>query len=987
MPAFSRQAPRQSPQPDDLVGREREQVLLRDRLNAALSGRGSLVLIAGEAGIGKSTLVDWLKNEAEAHGARMLSGGCYDLTTTPPYGPWLDSFESGALPLREALSGDPDQAKAANQLALFEHVYEELARVAARQPLVLALEDLHWVDRISLDLLRYLAGRAQALPLLLVCTYRPDEITPAHPLFPLLPLLIREAQPERIDLRRLDQADIQALVSSQYRLKGNDVTRLVRYLAAHTEGNPFLLTEVLRTLQAEQLLCLLDGAWQLSPLPASVTPPLVRQVIEGRLVRLERDTRQLLEWAAIIGHRVPLDLWQSASDVESERLLDAVEQAVEARLLAPSADGASVSFVHALTREAVYEGILPPRRRARHLQIAELLLTRNPDPDDVAYHFQQAGDARAIDWLIRASERAHRVYAWVTSAELMDSAARLMETDSARAEERAWLLYKIGMTIRWTDPERGAGYVADAVRVARQAGDFDLAAVAHFFHGMLMCFTGNVRQGLAEMEAGVTELDALAPEERRHAGEGAHPTRGGLALWLGITGHFHRAADIAEGLLEQSRRRRIDAGITPEYVHWDRAKSGDNLEATTCLVLARSLAAFGHPEESRNLYQQSREMFAAMNHPAMVYASCVNELDLAIHYFGDQPSYREQGAAAAATAWSDAQGAMRSIQSLRIARLPLLAIEGDWADMRELASQHRQAHANVTVHLRAMHALGTVARAQGDIELAWEQVRDGLPGGPGHEPGDTEFLPAALLQRLAVALALDAGNLPLVRAWLDACERWLGWSEAVLGQADVALLWAMYRDASGNPGAARQRAEQALARASAPRQPLTLLAVHRFLGELATRDGRHMDADHHLAEALELSERCAAPFERAVTLRALAELRVSTGTHDDATSLLDTAREIATALNAQPVLQSIERIERIDAGTSAQVAGTHVAGLSPREIEVLRLIVEGKTDREIGAELFISHHTVARHVSSILGKLGVESRTAAATWAVRHDLS
>ena len=242
-------------QPPQLVGREREVALLRERFAAALAGRGSLVLIGGEAGIGKTALAEALCEEARTRGALVLVGRCYDLAETPPYGPWIEAFEQ--LPAGDGRSslpaplgrGDP----AASQAALFARVRAVLAALARERPLVLLLDDLHWADPVSLDLLRTVARTLESGPILLLVTYRSDELTRRHPLAQLLPALVREAHAARLDLRPLDDAAVRSLVEARYGPSA-DAGRLVAYLRAHAEGRPFYLGELLRALEEEGLL-------------------------------------------------------------------------------------------------------------------------------------------------------------------------------------------------------------------------------------------------------------------------------------------------------------------------------------------------------------------------------------------------------------------------------------------------------------------------------------------------------------------------------------------------------------------------------------------------------------------------------------------------------------------------------------------------------------------------------------------------------------
>ena len=388
--------------PPLLVGRAREQAWLSHHLAAALAGQGSLVLIGGEAGIGKTALAETLGREAAAQGALVLTGRCYDLTATPPYGPWLDllaAYSPAAdLPPLPAILSRGGIGEVASPEALFVQARDFLAAVAARRPLVLILDDLHWADPASLELLRYLARQRTTAPLFLV-TYRVEELTRGHPLYGLLPTLVREAYAARLDLERLGDDAVRSLVRARYPLPEADEARLAAYLQDRAEGNPFFIGELLRMLEKDALHHLSDGGWALGDLSWAGVPLLLRQVIEARVARLGEDARGLLTVAAMIGQEVPLALWAKVSGIGEEALLDVVERAVEAHLLVETPEGTRARFVHALIREVLYEGVLPSRRRIWHRRVAEALMTTpSPDPDAVAYHFRQAGaTGRLVD--------------------------------------------------------------------------------------------------------------------------------------------------------------------------------------------------------------------------------------------------------------------------------------------------------------------------------------------------------------------------------------------------------------------------------------------------------------------------------------------------------------------------------------------------------------------------------------------------------------
>ncbi|HET8629857.1 MAG TPA: AAA family ATPase [Thermomicrobiales bacterium] len=980
-------APRSLPaSPPPLAGRARELAALRERLAATLAGAGGLVLLGGEAGIGKTALAEALCAAAAARGALVLVGRCYDLGETPPYGPWLDALaryprDPALPPLPAPLAERGRLGPVAGRDALFAQVQDFLAAVAATRPLVLLLEDLHWADPGSLDLLRFLARDLADAPLLLLATYRADELSAGHPLAALVPRLVREAHAARLDLRPLDTAAVRALVAARYPVAEPGLERLVAYLQGRAEGNPFFLGELLRALEEEATLRPAGETWALGDLAAAPVPPLLRQVIAERAARLGDEARRLLALAAVIGQEVPLALWQAVADVDEAALLEAVERAVEAHLLAATPDGAGVRFAHALAREALYAGLLPPRRRALHRRIAEALLALPaPDPDAVAYHFRQAGDARAYAWLVRAGERAQAAYAWLTAAERF-AAALALPGAAADPGERGWLLLRLAWLRRHQAPDRGVADLDAAEWLGTEAGDAVLTAYATFSRGLLRCQAGDRARGLPEMMAGIVALDALAPADEARLGRlqvrfglAREDPRGTLALELAAGGRLAAARPLAEAVV--ARPPAGPAGA--------RMGGSGYADAHEALGIVRALA--GRPAAARDAFARAREVDRAVGELFQFGGTLSWELeDAVLPYQADRVGERRRLAAAIEAALARAAGARDRPPALDC--LPLLLVEGRWAEARRLWPA---AWASGTAQTLPGAALAALARGRGEPAAAWAVVRAWLPAGAATAPEDgarhCDFPRAARLLREAAALALDAGDLPTARAWLACHDRWLAWSGAVLGRAEGALGWAEYHRAAGDLALAQEHAAAALAHATDPRQPLALLAAHRLLGELAAQAGRHAEAATHLAEALALADACEAPYERALTLLALAELRAVTGGREAAESALAAARALLDPLEAKPALARADALAARLAAPAAPPAA-YPAGLSTREVEVLRLVAAGLTDAQVAARLFVSRHTVNAHLRAIYGKLGVTSRAAATRFALEHDLA
>jgi DNA-binding CsgD family transcriptional regulator/tetratricopeptide (TPR) repeat protein len=991
-----------------LVGRTLEQIFLREELAAVLGGRGRLVLLGGEAGIGKTTLARDLAAEAATRDARVLAGACYDLTNTPPYGPWLDLFDACAfdrdLPPPPAAFAGGRLDSVTDQAALFAEIREFFAELAATGPAMLLLEDLHWADPASLDLLRHLAPRLKHWPVLLLVTYRGDELTRSHPVAVQLPALVRETDGLRLDLRRLDPDALRALVTARYRLPAVDEARLVAYLNRRAEGNPLFTTELLRALQEESLLRPANDGWRLGELDRVMVPSFLRHVIEDRVARLGEATRQALAMAAVIGQDVPLALWAEVADLEEGALLTIVERAVNAHLLEADSNGRHVRFVHALTREALYAGVLPPRRRLWHLQVGEALAaSARSDPDAVAYHFQHAGDPRASVWLVKAGDRAQHAYAWLTAVERLWAAAILLEDIEGQERTRGRLASRVAYLKRLSDPSGAIEAIDVAARIAVRMSDAIMAAQARWVRGILLCYADRFRSGLDEMTAGIEVLEAMTlasaqipaeiqawltdalPAATRiddaKDGRGAAPLDAGdFAVWRGAAlgrflanaGRLHAAAD--------------GCGLSVAVLA-DRPQAGSETRAAIAFAahgLGIAQAGLGRPEEACAAFVQARAIFAELGHHALVAFTLLDELrDVALTYGAANPAVRRRLAAEAEAALDRTGGALRPGVSPRLAWLGCLILDGRWQEADQIL-RDLPAPGNAYLRREVTAAHTVLARHRGALERAWEVIRGLLPDGPTTEPGDFIHQEGLSLQRLAADLCLDAGDLLGARAWLKGHDRWLAWSETFLGRADGRLAWARWYLAAGETALARSAATEALTLAEAPCQPLVALAAHRLLGEIESQSQRHAEAETHLTSALELATACDVSFERAMTLLALAELRLALGEAGETARLLDDVRAICVPLGATPTLTRVDALgARL---TKAPPARCYSAGLTPREVEVLRLLPRGLSNAKIAETLFVSPRTVSTHLTNVYGKLGVKGRAEAVAYAMANDL-
>jgi tetratricopeptide (TPR) repeat protein len=658
---------------------------------------------------------------------------------------------------------------------------------------------------------------------------------------------------------------------------------------------PIFTTQLLQALEGEAVLRREAGGGQLGDLAVVGLPAPLRQMREARLARLGGEAYRLLALAAVIGQDVPLALWAAVAGIDQEGLLEAVEAAIEARLLGEWPDGAGVHFAHALVRDVLYAGMLAARRREVHRRAATVLAAAPvPDPDAVASHFQRAGDPRAVVWLIRAGERARCSYAWLSAVARFEAALALLDaTGTDDAARRGWLLLQLAALVRYADGGKARAYAVAAMATEGAMADVTFALLARYYSGLLACYMGDVTIGVALLEAVASTLTGLSPATVERLGERAVaidltiplPVLMGTPVsWLANVGRLADARDHGEGLLAAGAARGHPATDFPD----------------ACSGLAASYAAFGLPDEAAALYVAAVAGHAALGHHFLVALMWQNALlRIWLPYRADQLVERRDLADRMDRAAAQAHAIVGDLHP-GVLRAALLLLEGEWDQAESALRPDARGHP-VPASL-AQPLLAALAQKRGDRGIGWAMVRALLPGGPTTPPGTVMYADRAMMaQRAAVELALDAGDLVEARTWLEAHDRWLAWTGMIPGRSEGQTLWGWYHRAVGDPAAARACAAAAFAHATAPRQPLALLGAHRLLGTLHVV-GDRAAAMGHLAAALALAGACAAPYEHALTLLSLAELHAEGGDRGEAVAALGEACALLEPLRARPAL-------------------------------------------------------------------------------------
>jgi class 3 adenylate cyclase len=558
------------------VGRDAEVEKLRAGLDAALAGRGRILLLVGEPGIGKTRTSEELVTYARMRGAQVLWGRCYEGEGAPPYWPWVQVIRSyvhdcdpqtlasemgaGATDIaavvsevRARLPGlpepsrlEPDQAR----FRLFDGVASFLRNAARRQPLVLVLDDLHWADKASLLLLQFLARELGSDRLLLLGTYRDVELRRQHPLSETLAELARNPLCERVLLRGLGRADVARFIEAT---TGNaPADALVEAVFRETEGNPFFVHEVVRLLAADGRLERPPdgGSWSLE------IPQGVREVVGRRLNRLSEECNQALAVASVIGREFDLAVLQRVVELSEERLLETLDEAVAARVIGDVPETLDrYRFSHALVRETLYEELNTPRRVRMHGRVGAVLeeLQRGaegPHLAEISHHCFQAVQAGGVD---RAVEAATRAGDW--------AAGRMAHEEAALHYERAVQALELGekpdpdrlaaLVVRLAELQRDAGATErgreTALRgaaLARELGSAELLARAALAYG------GNFP--VIEMGRADATMLALAEEALTALGDGDSRLRVQVLDRLATEFFFVGASDRIEALQEEA---------------------------------------------------------------------------------------------------------------------------------------------------------------------------------------------------------------------------------------------------------------------------------------------------------------------------------------------------------------------------------------------------------------------------------------------------
>ena len=989
------------------VGRQREVMTLTTCLEAARTGQAGIVLVAGEPGIGKTRLLLELGRRALDAGWEVLTGRAYDTEGMPPYLPFIEALRDyvRACPADElrtqlgdgaadvalivpdinhrlpGLRPSPPLSSDHERYRLFESVAEFLlAAASSSRGLLLSLDDLHWADRPTLLLLQHLARRIvpNRTPFLVIGAYRTVELNRDHPLLDVLANLTRERLAERLVLESFSRSDTAALVTEMIGAPVMPV--LADAVQRTTEGNPFFVEEIVRHLaetaqfSVEHGVRMLDTA-KLEPLGV---PEGVRQVVGRRLLRLSPEANRMLQVAAVLGDGFGFETIAVAADIEEARLLDVVEEALRAGILRE--EGSAYHFTHALIRQTIHGEMTLPRRQRLHLRVAEAIeRARVADSEEpsamLAVHYRLAGAMadreKTIAHCLRAGEAAAAVFAWEDAAEQWRATLDLMKPTDAR--RRCDLLVNLGEVQRRAgDLHRAMATFRQAAAEARRLADPQLLAHAALGFEDALLPTGLPR-------AGVGDTSILLLEEAFGAlAEADGPLRARVLAALARALYFAGAQDRGTALSEQAVALARQAG--------DPA-------ALAYTLGVRRIALWGpdHAEERLAVGEELIRLADATGDLELALAGHQWRLS-AVFELGDMPAVTREIEAYAGLA--EALRLPQGLSDVAAWRATLALMDG------RLEEAERLTHEALAIGQRAQSQNAVVDFTVQMSELRREQWRlDDLRGLESTIRSYAEQYPLVPSWRpLLALLACDLGDHGgawrildeiAVNDFTDIPRNWL-WLAimTMLSETSVAL---------GDAPRAAKLYEILLPYADRNVTANTAIScfgsVSYFLGRLAVLMSRWEDAARHFEDALAMNERMGLKPWVAHTLRAYAHLLISPPNR--AAADLARAREMLEHAVAIYTDTNVERGRaeaiallsdpRLTAGRLR--SRTYPDRLTEREVEVLRLVAAGSTNREIADRLFLSVRTVERHIGNIFAKTGVHDRRSARLYALHHGLT
>lgn len=939
---------RQGPVVDtpQLVGRHAELALLRQRLEAIRHGHGSLILIKGEAGIGKTSLALALAHQARDQDTVVALGRCYE-GTAPAFGLWQEIMTElvACQSLDQALLPPPfgEAPRVQTTLQLMQSMVNAVRSVViapdgsptAFSGLVLILDDVHWADRDSLDLLELLTRRLESVPLLVVITYRSENVHRRHPLYDLLPALQRDRPVESAELSRLDREDTVTIAEAMH---GPCSQQLIDSLHARSEGNPFFLVELLRDLGERRVLAYAEGVPAVST-SGERLPSVLEQVIMGRVGRLGDDAEQLLQVAAVMGEAWDFEVIEAVLGWQEERAVRALELALDAQVVVASRDGNErYRFSHGLIREVLYAGQVARRRKNAHARIANFLEEKAPSNTGgvatLARHFSAAELwEQALRYSVEAGDSARDQHANRGALQFYELALEILPRVSEVARERKVALYdRLGQArLLHNQLETARTAFEQMVQAAQAGGNREAEGQGLLWLSLVQsrlsqtkdaCATGGAAIQVAKQAENVAMLAA------------SHWNLGRLSI---VSGELERVpAHLAEA--ERLARLEGDRMVLGRCLMDQARLSNWTGEYQRAVQQAHEGLALAHAEYDSHFLAGLCWMLGIARGELGQYSQALDELQQGFAYAQEADDLHYPVKLGNTTGWLHSEiGDMEAAV---------------WHDQQALETS-RQMPANPIreAECYCLLNLATDSLQMGDLNAAERYLREFETADQGIEYARFHYVNRYQLARAQLALAY--GDFEGARRWAqDAGEI----ASAKGMQKNVVKSWML----SGQAFSALRQTPEAVS------------YLHRSMalaGEL-----RHGSL-------------------RWQTRLRLSQAQMTARQESAAATVIQEARDLVATITAElpegrlrDAFTGSTLVREVYALQEQAPKPVYPAGLTTREVEVLRLVAQGMTNKDIAQALYISAKTVNAHLNSIFIKIDCSNRAGAVAFAFQYDL-
>jgi class 3 adenylate cyclase/tetratricopeptide (TPR) repeat protein len=908
-----------------LVGREEELRQILAPVDEVAAGAGRLLLLAGEPGVGKTRLAQEVTLVAHNYGFLLTVGRCYEQQQSVPFYPFREAlgmlyavapavvrtqasqrwpYLGRLLPDQLGSSTPASSESPEEQERLFRAVSGFVEAIAELRPIALLLDDLHWADTATLQLLQHLARHTCGSAVLLLGTYRDVEVSAQHPLQAVLRDLGREQLVNRVPVKRLRKDETSVLISET--LGGMETSGdFAALVYRHTDGNPFFTQQVLQALVENGSVFREHGQWRRRDIQEIELPESVRSVITQRASRLSSEAQEVLQEASVLGQVFTFDdllhlkALTGADPTLEDRLDAALTEAAGAKLVRVARRD-EYAFDHALTQQTLYTELSPRRRRRLHLAAGEAIerlpeRKRQSRAGELAWHFLQGDDEeRALQYAVLAGDQAETVFAHDEAERHFRTALELTsDVDPARedgAQLEAAIREKLGSVQRLRGQYREARMsLEEAARVYRAAGDLEAEGRVAAQMGLIDAVTGEVERGIHRLQPLARALQERGPSDtlaRLYAG---------LLRLFNIAGRWVEFDGTSEYLLQLAEELGDQRLLAEAELHRGASlfHNGQYVEALSVLE-----AAIARADSVGDLPTQC----AALNFASILYHSQ--------HDFDRALTYRVRAVEVAERLGDPWEISCRAVEAAYETFLL-----GNWQRSRyyaELALSAALSLDALRMYLQPLYALGELSLYEGEWEEATHYLDEAVVVAR-HLGADTVIRE---VEGLRAERDILRGDFEAALARLRPLLETQGWEEHL--NFLLPLAWTYLE--VGDVTAAYSAAAKAGAEAARQRSPVGQIETLRIQGVIASRQGQWDDAEDSFRQAVRRSREISYPWGEARALYGLGLMYGRMGAGADAREYLVRADAIFQRLGARAyqarVAETLQQFAAESSGTN-----------------------------------------------------------------------